>query len=46
VSGRADRHYQIWNLLILELWHQMFIDRRHQPALPGGARPSGIGPGG
>ncbi len=26
VSGRADRHYQLWNLLMLELWHRMFID--------------------
>jgi asparagine synthase (glutamine-hydrolysing) len=26
VSGRADRHYQIWNLLMLELWYRAFID--------------------
>ena len=26
VSGRADRHYQLWNLLMLELWYRMFID--------------------
>lgn len=25
-SGRADRHYQIWNLLMLELWYRAFID--------------------
>jgi len=26
VSGRADRHYQLWNLLMLELWYRAFID--------------------
>jgi asparagine synthase (glutamine-hydrolysing) len=32
VGGRRDRHFQIWNLLMLELWHQTFIDRR--PSAP------------
>ena len=27
VSGRAHWHAHLWNLLMLELWHQMFIDR-------------------
>jgi asparagine synthase (glutamine-hydrolysing) len=27
VSGKWNWHYHIWNLLMLELWHQMFIDR-------------------
>lgn len=27
-SGRRQWHYQLWNLLMLELWFQMFIDRR------------------
>jgi asparagine synthase (glutamine-hydrolysing) len=35
-SGRRDAPYQIWNLLVLELWHQMFIDgggrSAHEPA--------------
>ena len=26
VSGKWNWHYHIWNLLMLELWHQMFID--------------------
>lgn len=42
VSGGVDRHYQIWNLLILELWHQMFIDRRHESAPPSGDRASTV----
>ena len=28
VSGRARRHFELWNLLMLELWFQRFIDRR------------------
>jgi asparagine synthase (glutamine-hydrolysing) len=28
VSGRRAGHYQIWNLLMLESWFQMFIDER------------------
>jgi asparagine synthase (glutamine-hydrolysing) len=27
-SGRASWHYQLWNLMMLELWHRMFIDQR------------------
>jgi asparagine synthase (glutamine-hydrolysing) len=26
VSQRANWHQQLWNLLMLELWHRMFID--------------------
>jgi asparagine synthase (glutamine-hydrolysing) len=25
-SGRAFWHHQLWNLLMLEFWHRMFID--------------------
>ena len=31
VSGRANWHHQLWNLLMLELWHQMFIDGALSP---------------
>jgi asparagine synthase (glutamine-hydrolysing) len=27
-SGARNWHYQLWNLLIFELWHRMFIDQR------------------
>ncbi len=27
LSGRRSNHYQLWNLLVLELWHREFIDR-------------------
>ena len=30
-DGRANWHFQIWSLLILELWFQRFIDCRDQP---------------
>lgn len=29
VSGRWNWHNHIWNLLMLELWHRMFIDQAH-----------------
>jgi asparagine synthase (glutamine-hydrolysing) len=28
VQGGRSWHYQLWNLLMLELWHRMFIDDR------------------
>lgn len=36
ISGRANWHHHLWNLLMLELWHQMFIDRTLSP--PNGTR--------
>lgn len=33
-SGRFAWHYQLWNLLMLELWHRMFIDTRPTAAPP------------
>jgi len=31
VAGTHYRHYQLWNLLVLELWHRAFIDRGGRP---------------
>lgn len=30
-DGVRSWHYQLWNLLMLELWHRMFIDRIDAP---------------
>lgn len=30
-SGRRDHRFRLWTLLILEIWHQLFIDRTLQP---------------
>ena len=38
VSKRRNRHEQLWTLLMLELWHLMFIDTR--PAV----RPASLAP--
>lgn len=27
VTGKAQHHFRLWNLLLLELWHRMFIDQ-------------------
>jgi len=28
VSGKKDHSYRIWALLVLEMWHRMFIDQK------------------
>jgi asparagine synthase (glutamine-hydrolysing) len=33
-SGKKNWQYVIWNLLMLELWHQMFIDQTLAPPAP------------
>jgi asparagine synthase (glutamine-hydrolysing) len=46
VAGIRAWHYQLWNLLVLELWHRAFIDARPQPTedsvLGLGRSPSGV----
>jgi asparagine synthase (glutamine-hydrolysing) len=34
-AGRAHRHTQIWALLMLELWHRMWVDDEPPLAPPG-----------
>ena len=40
VERRRSWHEQLWNLLMLELWHRMFIDDRRCAAPRGGRAPS------
>jgi len=34
VAGRFDHGYRLWSLLMLELWHRMFIDQEDPGGLP------------
>jgi asparagine synthase (glutamine-hydrolysing) len=34
VAGRAYHHPRLWALLLLELWHQTFIDAQRPAAAP------------
>jgi asparagine synthase (glutamine-hydrolysing) len=36
VRGDRDHHALLWRLLMLELWHRLFIDRRSPIAAPAG----------
>jgi asparagine synthase (glutamine-hydrolysing) len=38
-SGKRDWHHQLWTLLMLELWHQKFIDTRPEVVRPFPGRP-------
>ena len=31
ISGRRNHSFRLWNLLCLELWHKMFIDKTITP---------------
>jgi len=31
VEGKGHWHYQLWNLLVLELWHRLYIDGTGRP---------------
>ncbi|MBI2835596.1 MAG: asparagine synthase (glutamine-hydrolyzing) [Acidobacteria bacterium] len=35
LDQRADHGFQLWNLLMLELWHQELVDAMHRPATMG-----------
>jgi asparagine synthase (glutamine-hydrolysing) len=39
VNGIRDWHYQLWNLLMLELWHQTYVDARGDASGPGPGAP-------
>lgn len=34
VTARANNHSRIWLLLVLEIWHRLFVDARPSPAPP------------
>ena len=42
ISGQADHGEDLWDLLVLEVWHQTFIDRGPRVSVPHGPVPSAV----
>lgn len=45
-SGRVPRDQEIWSLLVLELWHRVFLDGRLAPPRPARREPLPVSPPG
>ena len=42
ISGQADHGEDLWDLLVLEVWHQTFIDKGPRVSVPHGPVPSAV----